>query len=89
MTRRYDVNSLRDGWNTETDEDGVESEFYYISNPALGLWAVSSRFEEGPDDASPPETQGDERTNISGNQRSIDMSGGVGGWKQPPPALND
>ena len=86
MTRRYDVGSLRDGWNTETDEDDVETEFYYISNPALGLWAVSSRFEEGPDTAPPPETWGDESTKISGDQNSIDMSGGVGGWKQPPPA---
>ena len=84
MSRRYDVGSLREGWNTESDEGGVETEFYYISNPALGLWAVPSRFEEVPDTAPSPETRGDESTKISGDQSAIDMSGGVGGWKQPP-----
>ena len=34
LMKRYDINSLTDGWHT--DEDG--SEFYYIQNPALGLW---------------------------------------------------
>ena len=86
MTRRYDVNGLRDGWNTETDEIGDETEFYYISNPALGLWAVSSRFEADAVATSSPGAHADEGTGIiSGNQRGIDMSGGVGGWKQPPP----
>jgi nickel-dependent lactate racemase len=86
MTRRYDVNALRDGWNTETDEDGNETEFYFISNPALGLWAVPSRFEEDAVVASTPVAHADGGTGmISGDQRGIDMSGGVGGWKQPPP----
>ena len=45
--RRYDVGTLKDGWNTETnEEDGSVEEYYYVSNPALGLWAVSSRFDE-------------------------------------------
>lgn len=34
LSRRYDVGTLDDGWHT--DEDG--SEFYFIRNPALGLW---------------------------------------------------
>jgi len=34
LTRRYDISKLSDGWNF--DEDG--SEFYFIRNPALGLW---------------------------------------------------
>ncbi len=34
LSRRYDIASLDDGWHT--DEDG--SEFYFIRNPALGLW---------------------------------------------------
>ena len=37
LSRRYDVSSLDDGWHT--DEDG--SEFYFIRNPALGLWQAS------------------------------------------------
>ena len=39
MSKRFDVDKLKDGWHT--DEDG---EFFFISNPALGLWAVESRF---------------------------------------------
>jgi nickel-dependent lactate racemase len=40
MTQRYDICSLRDGWNA--DKDG---EFFFIRNPALGLWADKSRFD--------------------------------------------
>ncbi len=35
MLERYPSASLRDGWNTDVDGQ----RFYYISNPALGLWA--------------------------------------------------
>lgn len=41
MMERYDVPSLRDGWNTVRGED-----VYYISNPALGLWAHPDRFKD-------------------------------------------
>ncbi|KAL3783781.1 hypothetical protein ACHAW5_000604 [Stephanodiscus triporus] len=52
MTWRYDMTGFEgDGWNTETDGDDVEEQIYFISNPALGLWAVCS-VEEGPDYAS-------------------------------------
>ena len=34
LMKRYDVENLSDGWHT--DEDGTE--FYFIRNPALGLW---------------------------------------------------
>lgn len=37
--RRYNPARLRDGWN---EVDGEE--VFYISNPALGLWAWSGRF---------------------------------------------
>ena len=40
MMERYRVSSLKDGWNTVDVED-----VYYISNPALGLWAHSDRFK--------------------------------------------
>ena len=36
---KYDVPSLKDGWNVVNGE-----EIYYISNPALGLWAHPDRF---------------------------------------------
>jgi nickel-dependent lactate racemase len=39
MQRRYDPRSLRDGWNALPDGERL----FYISNPALGLWAHRSR----------------------------------------------
>ena len=38
--KKYDVDNLKDGWNTVNGE-----EVYYISNPALGLWAHPDRFK--------------------------------------------
>jgi nickel-dependent lactate racemase len=40
MMRRYDPKKLRDGWNTLPDGEWI----YYISNPAIGLWAHRGRF---------------------------------------------
>jgi nickel-dependent lactate racemase len=40
MTRRYDPSKLKDGWNTLPDGERI----FYISNPALGLWAYRGRF---------------------------------------------
>ena len=39
MLQRYPIDSLQDGWNTLPDGERI----YYISNPALGLWAAKSR----------------------------------------------
>ena len=39
--RRYSIDSMTDGWNRMPDGEEV----YYISNPALGLWAYPSRFK--------------------------------------------
>lgn len=41
MMSKYDVAHLKDGWNTVGGE-----EIYYISNPALGLWAHPDRFND-------------------------------------------
>ena len=41
MVARYPLESLKDGWNTIGGE-----EIYYISNPALGLWAYPDRFKD-------------------------------------------
>lgn len=38
MQARYPIDSLKDGWN---ERDGER--FYFISNPALGLWAWEGR----------------------------------------------
>mmetsp|Transcript_8082 Transcript_8082/g.16752 ORF Transcript_8082/g.16752 Transcript_8082/m.16752 type:complete len:503 (+) Transcript_8082:201-1709(+) len=37
---KYDPGSLADGWNKSDDGE----DFFFIRNPALGLWAVPSRF---------------------------------------------
>jgi len=41
MMEKYQVSSLKDGWNVVDGE-----EIYYISNPALGLWAHPDRFKD-------------------------------------------
>ena len=38
--RRYNPETLKDGYNTMPDGEEV----FYISNPALGLWALKERF---------------------------------------------
>lgn len=40
MTKKYDPSKLKDGWNMVDGE-----EIFYISNPALGLWAYKERFK--------------------------------------------
>jgi hypothetical protein len=39
MKAKYDPAKLKDGWNTVAGE-----RIYYISNPAMGLWAWKGRF---------------------------------------------
>jgi nickel-dependent lactate racemase len=41
MTQRYNPEDLKDGFNTMKDGE----EIFYISNPALGLWAYKERFK--------------------------------------------
>jgi len=56
MLKLYDPTKLTDGWqqqqhhqsttnNSNNNHETETEEFFYISNPALGLWAVPSRFE--------------------------------------------
>lgn len=40
MTKKYDPSKLKDGWNMVDGE-----EIFFISNPALGLWAYKERFK--------------------------------------------
>jgi len=42
MQARYNPSQLTDGWNTAADGE----RFYFISNPALGLWAHRQRLED-------------------------------------------
>jgi hypothetical protein len=41
MTQRYNPALLTDGWNQLPDGERI----FYISNPALGLWAYRGRFQ--------------------------------------------
>lgn len=43
MQDRYMAKDIKDGWNTT--EDGEE--YYFVSNPAVGLWAHADRFTSG------------------------------------------
>jgi hypothetical protein len=40
MLKRYPIEKMENGWNTL--EDGEE--VFYVSNPALGLWATKEKF---------------------------------------------
>jgi len=44
MTARYNPEKLAEGWNVLADGEKI----FYISNPALGLWACRERFEAAP-----------------------------------------
>jgi hypothetical protein len=41
MTKKYNPEKLKNGFNMMPDGE----EIFYISNPALGLWAFKERFE--------------------------------------------
>ncbi|HKL33356.1 MAG TPA: lactate racemase domain-containing protein [Tangfeifania sp.] len=41
MTEKYNPENLKDGFNTMSDGEEV----FFISNPAIGLWAYKDRFE--------------------------------------------
>ena len=83
MKQKYDIETLKDGWNVRV-EDGKEEEFFYISNPALGLWAVPSRFEDESTTAHQELKNGPDSSIGRTDQVASDRSGGVGGWKHPP-----
>ena len=42
LLNKYKPENMHDGWNTTADGE----EIYYISNPALGLWAHPDRFSD-------------------------------------------
>ena len=42
MMKRYDPDKLKDGYNIMPDGEKI----FYISNPAVGLWAHSDRFKD-------------------------------------------
>ena len=68
MIERYPPSEMREGFN-----DNGEETVFYVSNPALGLWAVRERLmgEEGEDQRG------------EGRQASTDGADGVQGIRQP------
>lgn len=40
MSKKYNPDVLQDGWNTLPDGEKI----FYVSNPALGLWALKTQF---------------------------------------------
>ncbi|MDR0316201.1 MAG: lactate racemase domain-containing protein [Treponema sp.] len=43
VVARYDIHKLAAGWNTHADGE----RFFFVPNPALGLWALHNTFESG------------------------------------------
>jgi nickel-dependent lactate racemase len=82
MMKRY--TGLKDGWCTEDNENGSKSDLYYISNPALGLWSVESRFKKDPKEALTATDTECKDPLLSSEQTATEGSAGVGGWKKPP-----
>jgi hypothetical protein len=83
MKSLYDFDNLKDGWNTVT-VNGAEEEIYYISNPALGLWAVEKRFEGSGDKAAGNVESMPTDAVDAGKDQKGSGGGGVGGWAKPP-----
>mmetsp|Transcript_4308 Transcript_4308/g.12019 ORF Transcript_4308/g.12019 Transcript_4308/m.12019 type:complete len:521 (-) Transcript_4308:1753-3315(-) len=83
MMNIYDVSELRDGWNS-MQVDGKTEEFYFISNPALGLWALTDRFDQNDEDGSADKEKSVCETDAPWAQKANPSSGGVGGWARPP-----
>ena len=83
MSKLYDVKNLKDGWNTVSN-NGTDEDIYFISNPALGLWAVEKRFEGSGEVKDTNRSGTSQQLNVEKLQHASDNSGGVGGWKKPP-----
>ncbi|GAB9476783.1 hypothetical protein Gpo141_00013841 [Globisporangium polare] len=64
MSARYSVDQLEDGWNTAASGE----RFFYISNPALGLWAYRGRFESS---SAPAEATTSSKSAGGGEQTSL------------------
>lgn len=82
MQAKYPIETLRDGWNVSKDNE----RFFYISNPALGLWAYRGRFEES--SASPASSAAagsatDLVAHSDANLASVDAGVGGGPFQQP------
>ena len=82
MKVKYNPEHMQNGWNKRDDGE----DFYYIDNPALGLWAAREKFID-PENSSLIDHLVDNSSTSAminlDNQKAIDQSGGVGGWMKP------
>ncbi|RHY96196.1 hypothetical protein DYB37_001368 [Aphanomyces astaci] len=79
MLALYQIDGRQDGWNTT---EGGKRSFYYVSNPAMGLWAYEGRFEASSRPSQLPHVPPAEApvqvlTALHGNEVCVDA--GVGG----------
>jgi hypothetical protein len=77
MSAKYPVEKLQDGWNVDANGE----RFFYISNPALGLWAYRGRFESSSTPATSSAAASDTSTSIAAAADSTEacLDAGVGG----------
>jgi nickel-dependent lactate racemase len=66
MAKKYPYKSLSDGWQLSPSGE----EYFFIANPALGLWAVRSRFQT--DDKSKDGIQAGDEGAVTKKQKTSD-----------------
>ncbi|RLN95387.1 hypothetical protein BBJ28_00014046 [Nothophytophthora sp. Chile5] len=81
MSAKYPVDKLQDGWNVDADGE----RFFYISNPALGLWAFRGRFESSSSMPTAAASGAADATSLSaaadGSEACVDAGVGGGPFK--------
>ncbi|KAE9246468.1 hypothetical protein PF002_g6715 [Phytophthora fragariae] len=77
MSAKYPIDKLQDGWNVDADGE----KFFYISNPALGLWAYRGRFEGSSQPATSATSTAASATSLSAAADTTEacLDAGVGG----------
>ncbi|EEY55512.1 uncharacterized protein PITG_09435 [Phytophthora infestans T30-4] len=77
MSAKYPVAKLQDGWNVDANGE----RFFYISNPALGLWAYRGRFEGSPSPEATSTSASGTTTSLSAAADTTEacLDAGVGG----------
>mmetsp|Transcript_1052 Transcript_1052/g.1698 ORF Transcript_1052/g.1698 Transcript_1052/m.1698 type:complete len:485 (-) Transcript_1052:797-2251(-) len=75
MQKKYDTSKLKDGFNTVDGE-----EIFYVSNPAVGLWAYSGRFDHSNNkDKACTNTSNPTKLCASQSTNAESLDAGIGG----------
>ncbi|KAG7397503.1 hypothetical protein PHYBOEH_000655 [Phytophthora boehmeriae] len=75
MSVKYPIDKLQDGWNVDAEGE----KFFYISNPALGLWAYRGRFEGSSIPSTPAAVTGETNLAATADASEACLDAGVGG----------